>query len=106
VALIIENVIITCGHPFGEQWKNTGVKDMNLEAIKPRGYDPAIGWLRLVGLKIQVSFAKEIYKRDLYLQRDLYFYASYSSCHPISNLVAGKLDSRVIGAIWFFFKSN
>jgi len=27
----------------------------------------AMGWLRLVGcLKIQVSFAKELYKRDLY----------------------------------------
>jgi len=33
-----------------------------------------MGWLRLVGcLKIQVSFAKELYKRDLYSAKRLVF---------------------------------
>jgi len=44
-----------------------------------------MGWLRLVGsLKLQVSFAKEPYKRDYVLQkRPIIFKASTHRSHPI-----------------------
>ena len=47
----------------------------------------AMGWQQLVGsLKIQVSFAKEPYKRDPYFAKKIYILKeSTNRCHPISH---------------------
>jgi len=53
-----------------------------------------MGWLRLIGsLKLQVSFAKEPYKRDLYSAKETYNFKELTNCsHPIttSRFVCGR----------------
>jgi len=55
-----------------------------------------MGWLRLVGsLKLEVSFVKEPYKRDLYSAKETYNLKEPTNrSHPISYIVL-----RLVGSL-------
>jgi len=60
--------ISTCQNAFLSKCKMSELWDAYICVL-------AMGWLRLVGsLKFQVSFAKELYKRDLYSAKESYHF--------------------------------
>jgi len=73
-----------------------------------------MGWLRLAGsLKVQVSIAKEPYKRDLYSAKETYNFKEPNNCsHPINSTRRVQQydsskyvwhDSFVCGQSWIVF---